>query len=43
MFGLTEVVGSLMIVFVIVIFSHRLIKRKAGQTNQESQSTHDSE
>ncbi|MCA9014129.1 MAG: hypothetical protein KDA77_02245 [Planctomycetaceae bacterium] len=36
MFGIMEVFGSLMILFVIVLFSHRHIKRTADRKNKES-------
>tara|TARA_R110002095_G_scaffold158524_1_gene137364 strand:+ start:23635 stop:23778 length:144 start_codon:yes stop_codon:yes gene_type:complete len=36
MISLMDVFGSLMILFVIVLFSHRHIKRKANRKNENS-------
>ncbi|QDV49915.1 hypothetical protein Enr17x_19370 [Gimesia fumaroli] len=36
MISLMEVFGSLMILFVIVLFSHRQIKRSADRKNKEN-------
>lgn len=43
MISLMEVFGSLMILFVIVLFSHRQIKRSADRKNKENRQEEESE
>ncbi|QDU09787.1 hypothetical protein V202x_31830 [Gimesia aquarii] len=40
--GTTEIVGSLMILFVIVILSRRLIKRKTSEDSESKKNQTDS-
>jgi len=40
--GYAQMIGSLLIIFVIVIFSHRLLKKKKGSTDKNPASTTDS-